>query len=80
VDVVTAEVVEVERSQLLSDLPAPGIGDIVDVCEQALKVGVGLVELAGTCLGGRQELEEIPEELDVQMAPGVGDREIVELG
>ena len=79
-DVVATEVVDVERSQLLGDIPPPGLGDVVDVCEQTLKVGVGLLELAGAGLGGGQELEEVPEELDVQMAPGAGDREIVELG
>ena len=35
--------------------------------------------LQGGRLGGREDLQQLPEELDVEVAPRVADREIVEL-
>ena len=76
----TPEVVEIERTQELRHLAAPGLGDVVDVGADALHVELGFVEVAGRGLGRGQHLHQVPEELGVEMAAGTAYGEIVELG
>src|SRR3954471_24751309 len=66
-DVVAAQVVEVERPHRLADLALPRLGDVVDVRAQLDDVRLGRVHVADRCLCGRQGLHELPEELDVEV-------------
>ena len=74
-----AEVVEIERPQLLGDLAPPGVGQVVEVAAHGEDVELGLLGLAGLDLRGGQDLQQLPEEADVDVAERVMHRELVQL-
>ena len=73
-----AQVLEVERPQQVGDLALAGVGDVVDVCAQPHHVVLRLVEVAGGGLGGGHQLDQVPEEADVEMPLRVRHRAVVQ--
>jgi len=78
-DVMLAQVVQVERPHQLGDLAAPRVGDVIKVGGQVQDLVLGLVEVAGRGLGDGQRLDQVVEEPHVQMALRALDRQVVEL-
>ena len=68
------------RPQHLGHLAATRVGHVVEVGAEPLHVGLRLAHLAGGRLGGRNPLDQLPEEADVEVAARVSDGQVVELG